>query len=94
MWIFDDAGNVFSPSRTTRSEFSTGLQRIDQTLELLKAAQPSLSDDDLARRQREARPRQARARAVAFKPSNAEAQMPDSAFLCPRGKQRHHCSGR
>ncbi len=24
MWIFDDAGNVFSPSRTTRTEFSPG----------------------------------------------------------------------
>jgi hypothetical protein len=29
MWIFDDAGNVFSPSRTTRSEFATGVERID-----------------------------------------------------------------
>lgn len=29
MWIFDDAGNVFSPSRTTRTEFSTGVERVD-----------------------------------------------------------------
>ncbi|GAP37290.1 hypothetical protein [Piscinibacter sakaiensis] len=29
IWIFDDAGNVFSPSRTTRTEFATGLERID-----------------------------------------------------------------
>ena len=29
MWIFDDAGNVFSPSRTTRSEFSTSVEHFD-----------------------------------------------------------------
>lgn len=29
IWIFDDAGNVFSPSRTTRTEFSTGIERFD-----------------------------------------------------------------
>ena len=29
MWIFDDAGNVFSPSRTTRSEFSTSIEHFD-----------------------------------------------------------------
>lgn len=29
MWIFDDAGNVFSPSRTTRTEFSTGIEQFD-----------------------------------------------------------------
>ncbi len=29
MWIFDDAGNVFSPSRTTRTEFSAGVEQLD-----------------------------------------------------------------
>lgn len=29
MWIFDDAGNVFSPSRTTRMDFSAGVERFD-----------------------------------------------------------------
>lgn len=29
MWIFDDAGNVFSPSRTTRTEFVTGVEQVD-----------------------------------------------------------------
>ncbi len=29
VWIFDDAGNVFSPSRTTRSEFSAGIEHFD-----------------------------------------------------------------
>lgn len=27
MWIFDDVGNVFSPSRTSRMEFSSGVER-------------------------------------------------------------------
>ncbi|WP_418314943.1 hypothetical protein [Piscinibacter sakaiensis] len=29
MWIFDDAGNVFSPSRTTRMDFSAGIEQFD-----------------------------------------------------------------
>lgn len=29
IWIFDDVGNVFSPSRTTRTEFATGIERFD-----------------------------------------------------------------
>lgn len=29
MWIFDDAGNVFSPSRTTRTDFSAGIEQFD-----------------------------------------------------------------
>lgn len=29
IWIFDDVGNVFSPSRTTRTEFTTGVERFD-----------------------------------------------------------------
>lgn len=29
IWIFDDAGNVFSPSRTTRTEFVTGVEHFD-----------------------------------------------------------------
>ncbi len=29
IWIFDDVGNVFSPSRTTRTEFSTGIEHLD-----------------------------------------------------------------
>jgi hypothetical protein len=29
IWILDDVGNVFSPSRTTRTEFSSGIERFD-----------------------------------------------------------------
>jgi hypothetical protein len=29
IWIFDDLGNVFSPSRTTRTEFVTGVEHFD-----------------------------------------------------------------